>query len=219
MGRELGETDELFGRWWDIRSTRALGIASLSAVIVTFFIVQEASGRWPAVEEYAARWDRIRDGEPWRLITGSLLNYRGLPHIAANLAMLIVFGRTVERVIGPARTVAVFFVGGSLAWLAMFTGSPGSWGSGSSAGVTAILGCGAAVAVSHRAWRHRERRLYLVSVLITMAVILLVDLTSWGFAGHGGGFVAGYALGSLIQVGANRADLERIDNLPAQPRY
>jgi membrane associated rhomboid family serine protease len=52
----------------------------------------------------------------WTLITALFL-HSGMPHLLGNMVFLFVLGRTLERVMGQARFLIVFFTGGILSFI------------------------------------------------------------------------------------------------------
>jgi membrane associated rhomboid family serine protease len=52
----------------------------------------------------------------WTLFTALFL-HSGMPHLLGNMVFLFVLGRTLERIVGQARFLTVFFTGGILSFI------------------------------------------------------------------------------------------------------
>ena len=152
--------------------------------------------------------DLVRAGEWWRIITYAFL-HGGLLHIGFNLYSLTQVGPITEREIGRARFIVLYLLaaiggaGADIAWHAMFGTRP--LVVGASGAVFGLIGFG--ITYNHfsggRRGRH-ESRVYLQWALYSFA---------FGFAMqgvdnvcHAGGFIAGAALGWLIERSLRAGD-------------
>lgn len=121
--------------------------AIVMAAMVGVFMLQaidDVYGRGFITSRLALSGEDLRRGHVWQLITFQFL-HGGLMHLLFNLVGLWFVGRAVEQMLGPARFLWSYFVGGaaggilqavlSLAYPAYFGGSL----VGASAGIFALL--------------------------------------------------------------------------------
>jgi rhomboid protease GluP len=138
----------------------------------------------------------VASGQWWRLFTAMFL-HASLLHIAFNAYALWIFGQFVEAELGRARMLLLYFVSGFLASVTSYAFSAGA-GVGASGAIVGLLGVFIAYNLRRR---HSERaqanlRLALTLILINAlfgAVVHSVD--NWA---HGGGLVAGFVAGNVI---------------------
>ena len=84
--------------------TQTLLIANIAA-----YLLQTTAGA--GLVEYLALWPLDSGFAPWQLVTYSFLHDPGNPmHLAFNMLALYMFGSDLERVFGPRRMVAYYFV-------------------------------------------------------------------------------------------------------------
>jgi len=130
--------------------------------------------------------------EPWRLVTTAFV-HGGLMHILFNGYSLWVLGNLLERGLGSARFLTVFFastIAGSLAVLLL---GSSSFVVGASGG---IFGLFAALFVLNRGFRGNNVSL-LVIIGINLALGFIVPNVAW--EAHVGGLVAGFVVTTLLQ--------------------
>lgn len=130
--------------------------------------------------------------QPWRLLTAAFV-HGGLMHILFNGYSLWVMGNLLERSLGSARFLVVFFasvVGGNLAVLAF---GSSSFVVGASGG---IFGLFAALFVLNRGFRGNNVSL-LVIIGINLALGFILPNVAW--EAHVGGLLAGLGVTALIQ--------------------
>lgn len=88
--------------------------------------------------------------EPWRLLT-SIFLHGSVGHLVYNLFALILFGLILEKLIGTARFIAVFFVSGIFASIISF--ALGSYpGLGASGAIMGIIGALAIIRPMMSVW-------------------------------------------------------------------
>lgn len=88
---------------------------TLAAVLAAVFVAQLAFGATsiPGIVQMGATYPGlIEDGAWWALLSSTLLHL-GYLHIAANAAFVAIVGSRVEAVVGSARMLVIFFVGGT----------------------------------------------------------------------------------------------------------
>ena len=141
----------------------------------------------------------------------SMFLHAGWLHIGANMLMLWVFGRLLERQINSRRFVALYFASGTFAALAQFMVSPmsGLPMVGASGALSGVLGAAVCLAPSTRLWVSTPITLFIPVPMRLAALgviwmglqvlgLLLMDPIGGGiaYAAHLGGFLAGYGIGS-----------------------
>ncbi len=131
-------------------------------------------------------------GQAWRLVTAMFLHY-GVIHVGMNMVCLYQVG-IVERMLGRAEYLALYFASGLVGGLASLASHPQTVSAGASGAVFGMFGAFAAVMIVRRkriepgAWKRTMRSLGTFFVL-NLAVGLSVR--SIDLAAHLGGLVAG----------------------------
>lgn len=167
----------------------AIGI-TYAAQFVTGGIVTQALLYWPPFTAV----------EPWRMVTTMFVHSpSSIFHILFNAYSLYILGTLVERLIGPARFLTLFFlagIGGSVAvlWLSPMTAVVGASG--------AIFGLFGALFVIQRSFGGANVQLMIVLAL-NLVLGFVVPGISW--QAHIGGLVVG-ALVAWVLVGTRGAD-------------
>jgi rhomboid protease GluP len=119
-----------------------------------------------------------------------------LIHLAMNGYALWAFGNIVEKELGKARFLVIFFVGGLFASVASFTfGVPTVPGVGASGAIFAIFG-----AFVGYSWRRRDLAFYAGRIrnavtLIVINAIFSLSVPGIDWRAHLGGFVGGIVMG------------------------
>ncbi len=155
---------------------------------------------WPRGTWLLARFGSMRSkavdrGELWRLVSAGFLHVDGL-HFAVNLVGLLLVGRVVEAVFGPARTIALFVIatmgGTTLSWLVGGTASS----VGASGGIFGLMG-----AAVYFGWtrasdlpddvsRVLKRRL---TIIVVLNLLIGLPISVIDNHAHVGGLLAGVA--------------------------
>ena len=163
----------------------------------------EADPVLPAVAALGHLDRAIRAGQWWRLLTSWLL-HQGTWHLVGNVVFLVVLGRPVEAVWGPARTWLICVAAGLAgSLLALNAHTPVMVGA---SGVALGL-CGATLALGVRLWPRLTVPLRTLLVLAPLALLLLrLGSDAWLDASthlnpyaHQGGALAGFAMGLWLQ--------------------
>lgn len=192
---------------------------ALTAAMVAVFFAQQSVGGFTA--RFAIDPLAVRDGEWWRIVTGTFL-HANLLHLAANAYFGLSIGTRLERHIGTWRllaltTASMAGAGIAIVWL----------GSGPAVGFSGVLfGWLASWLAFHLTPRFPHlhfspamRTAYVQTVALNLFISLLPGI-SW--QGHAGGFVAGfcvaYVLGRQRKVLPERARAYRVmERGPARP--
>lgn len=194
-----------------------LATLSLMTLLSVMFAVENwygSSEDTQTLVELGALWPPyvIQYGEWWRLVTAILL-HAGWLHFAANMFVLFVLGRIVEATLGPLRTVAGFFVGGTASSAAVLAAM--EWGYteqailiGASGGIFALFGIEVAMQLAR--WRRSRdildrRRVILLAVVMLMQIVIDISMPEISMTAHLSGFAAGLLIGTLFVVTAPRS--------------
>jgi membrane associated rhomboid family serine protease len=133
-----------------------------------------------------------QDGSYWRLLTSAFLHV-SLLHIALNMFALFVIGPPVERLVGPARFLAIYLLsalgGGAAIYAFAAAGVPVVGASG------AIFGLFGACLVMVRQLGLDLR--YLVGTIV-VNFVFTISIPGISKLGHLGGFIAGLLAGLAI---------------------
>ncbi len=187
-----------FGRASDPIVTKVL--IGINAAVWLLMTVTGGSANSPAgpVFEQGATWGpRVAEGEWYRLVSGAFLHGSFL-HLAMNMFLLWLLGRSLEPVVGRMQFLglyAVSLLGGSLGVMMI---DPTAATVGASGAVFGLMG--AMVVLQLRAgqspWQSGIGTLVALNLVITFAV------PGISIGGHLGGLVAG-SLGALVLAGGH----------------
>jgi membrane associated rhomboid family serine protease len=141
----------------------------------------------------------VKAGQWWRLITVMFL-HASILHIALNAWALWLFGQFVESSFGRLRFLSIYFLSGFLASVTSYAfGSPCQIGVGASGAIVGLLG-------AFIAYNFRRRHLSLAQANLRWALMIIGINVLFGAAianvdnwAHGGGLVAGAALGTFAE--------------------
>jgi rhomboid protease GluP len=134
-----------------------------------------------------------RNGDAWRLVTAMFLHY-GLVHLGMNMVCLYQI-RFVERMLGRAEYLALYFATGLIGGLASLATHPNAVSAGASGAVFGMFGAFTGVMVVRRkqidpgAWQRTMRSLgtfFAINLVFGLAVSG-IDVTA-----HVGGLVVGF---------------------------
>lgn len=143
--------------------------------------LQADLGVWPAAV--------AANHEYWRLITAMFVHF-GVLHIAMNMYVLWVLGRYLERALGPARFVALYFICGIGGNVAVFLFSnPRGLSAGAS---TAVFGLFSAMFFINRKLGLSTSS---VVVMIVINLIFTFSVSNISIWGHIGGLATGILAG------------------------
>lgn len=138
----------------------------------------------------------VDEGQWWRCAS-SLFVHIGVSHLLLNCIAIWVIGRVAETMFGRVRTLAAFFVGGTVGAVASYLSMAAGIAAGASGGALGMLGAVVAELVLHRerysdAWRRG-----------VSGVLVVVGLAQFAadFAMHGGvhwAHLAGWLAGGVV---------------------
>ncbi|RYC11096.1 rhomboid family intramembrane serine protease [Nocardioides zhouii] len=135
----------------------------------------------------------VADGAWWQLITSNFTHVE-IWHVALNLFALYIFGPALEGIIGRARFLAVYLIGGlASSVLVLFLSGEHSSTLGASGALFALLG---ALLVTARKARLNSQ--WLVQNLTLGVIITVVGWRMISWQGHLGGFLGGLAAAAII---------------------
>ena len=139
----------------------------------------------------------ILAGEYWRLIT-PIFFHAGWLHFFFNMYALYIVGRQIERPLGYARFLMIYFFSGIAGGIASFLFNP-SYSLGASGAIFGLIGALAVFLYRHTRLLGPVGRSMLSNVVAIIVLNLLISFTPgidlWG---HLGGLVTGSALAWLI---------------------
>jgi membrane associated rhomboid family serine protease len=147
------------------------------------------------------------NGQAWRLLTAMFLHY-GIMHVGMNMVCLYQIG-IVERMLGRAEFLALYFAAGLVGGLASLATHPHAVSAGASGAVFGMFGAFAAVMivrraqVDPRAWQRTMRSLgtFFAINLVFGVAQSGIDLTAH-FGGLAVGFLGGFALAKTAKSAA-----------------
>ena len=141
----------------------------------------------------------VADGAWWRLVTSGFLHF-GVFHIALNMWVLWNVGPPLERALGRARYVALYFaalLGGSAGAMLV---SPNALGAGASGAIFGLFG--AFAAAMHRQGVNPFRTSIGTTLMLNLGITFLIPGISIG--AHIGGMIAGAICGWFMAPGRQR---------------
>jgi membrane associated rhomboid family serine protease len=140
-----------------------------------------------------------RNGQPWRLVTSMFLHY-GVIHIGMNMLCLYQV-RVVERMVGHAEFLALYFATGVLSGVASITRQPHAVSAGASGAVFGVFGVFTAVMIVRRAkfdpqvW---SRTMTSLGTFFALNLFIGLTATSIDMTAHVVGLIAGFVGGAAI---------------------
>lgn len=179
------------------------GLIAANLVMFAFELAQGASLGGPSPQEMIQLGGNFapltRNGQSWRLVTAMFLHYGAL-HVGMNMVCLYQVG-IVERMLGRAEFLALYFAAGLVGGLASLATHPHAVSAGASGAVFGMFGAFTAVMVVRReqmdpgAWRRTMR-----SLGTFFAVNLFFGLSQHGvdLTAHGVGLAVGFVGGFLL---------------------
>jgi membrane associated rhomboid family serine protease len=200
-GRPLPVRSPLPADGW--RPWVTYGLIAANVAMFAFEVASTASLSGPSSQQMIALGGNFgpltRNGEAWRLVTAMFLHY-GVIHIGMNMVCLYQIG-IVERMLGRAEFLALYFAAGLVGGLASVATHPHAVSAGASGAVFGMFGAFTAVMLVRRsqidpgAWQRTMR-----SLGTFFAINLGFGLTQSGidltahFGGLAVGFVGAFAL-------------------------
>ena len=182
-----------------IDQRRPVATYALIAVNVIVYVITAAQAKSvndpnssPVFQQGALAPDLVAAGQWWRLLTAGFLHL-SVEHIALNMISLYLLGGPLERLLGWARYLVVYFLsllGGSVAVLLLTGGT--SLTAGASGAIFGLMG---ALFVTFRRLRLDPRQLIIV-VVLNLIISFTVPGISW--QGHIGGLIVGAAAGAVM---------------------
>jgi rhomboid protease GluP len=173
------------------------GLIAANVMMFAFEVAQTESLGGPSSQQMIALGGNFgpltRNGEAWRLVTAMFLHY-GVIHVGMNMVCLYQIG-VVERMLGRAEFLALYFAAGLVGGLASVATHPHAVSAGASGAVFGMFGAFTAVMVVRRsqidpgAWQRTMR-----SLGAFFAINLMFGLTqrSIDLSAHFGGLAVGF---------------------------
>lgn len=135
----------------------------------------------------------VADGAWWQLVTSNFTHVE-IWHVALNLFALYAFGPALEGIIGRARFLAVYLLGGlASSVLVLFLSGTNSSTLGASGALFGLLGALLVVA--------KKARLNSQWLVQNLALAVLITVVGWrmiSWQGHLGGFLGGVVAAAII---------------------
>ena len=206
----------------EAETARTHALAAGGVPIVTALLVGVQVRIWwfahvPAIRESAVRrftnWTApaLDDGETWRMLTMGVLHTEFF-HVVLNMLWLAATGWNIERSLGRANLVTIYFasvVGGSL--LSMF-GSPATPSLGASGGIFGLVAASVVIgAVRPDILPARGRSLFGWAMLPYLLIMLYAGFQNDGTdnLSHLGGALIGSVLAVLLDAPASGRQIRR----------
>ncbi len=146
-----------------------------------------------------------RNGEPWRLVTSMFLHY-GVLHIGMNMLCLYQV-RFVERMVGRAEFLALYFATGVLSGAASIVRQPNAVSAGASGAVFGVFGVFTAMMIVRRAkfaphvW---SRTMSSLGTFFGLNLVIGLTQTGIDMTAHVAGLIAGFAGGYAVASAQER---------------
>lgn len=140
----------------------------------------------------------VEAGQWWRLLTSMFL-HAGIAHIAVNMIALYIFGSFTEEMLGRARFLVLYFVGGIAGGVAyLYFGNFDIPAVGASGAIFALPG--AILGFSLRRGTFSMQNPIIMQILVILAINLWIGFTipTVSNEAHIGGLVGGFVFGALV---------------------
>jgi membrane associated rhomboid family serine protease len=132
----------------------------------------------------------VADGGYFRMITAMFLHF-GIFHLLFNMVVLWMFGRVLERDLGPARFLTAYMLSGLAGSVAVYLFSYDTQTAGASGAVYGLFGL---MILINRKLKRDNSGIY---VLLGLNLALTLYM-GFSFAGHVGGLVGGAICGAIL---------------------
>ena len=177
---------------WLTLPDRCPASLTLIAITVAFYLAQISTQG--AVTDLGMLYGPlVQHGQWWRLLSSGFM-HGGLLHVAFNMYLLYVLGPQLERWLGSARFLLIYFgamLGGSLAVMMFGWGQATLGASGAALGLAGAMG----VALHARGVSPRQSPVMGLVVLNLALPLLVPGISFWG---HFGGILSGAFMGYLL---------------------
>lgn len=195
---------------WRLTGTRGLSVTvvliavNVLVFLATFSNVDEAAYEWGLfwlVRTGPTTYVGVGTGEYWRLLTSMFL-HGGIAHVAMNMLALYIFGIQMERIVGRLWFLALYLTTGVAAGVSFLLLSPKGFAVGASGAIFGLFGAMLALIIARR--HTTEGRAMLQQFIGLLVVNLLFSLMPGiAWQAHLGGFLAGFALGWVLDHSEN----------------
>jgi rhomboid-like protein len=185
---------------------------------------------WPVLPievmagHFLVSWSHLEAGRVWTLVT-AVFSHNMMFHIFVNMIVLVSFGPSLERLMGPARFLVFYLLAGVVGSLAhavvsaTLIGRPGQAALGASSAIAGVL-----LLFSLVFPRARVLFFFVVPVPAIVAALLFIGVDIWGLVaqiegeglpiGHGA-HLGGAAAGIAWFIARGRALRRRAGGLPS----
>lgn len=139
---------------------------------------------------------KIKKGEVWRLVTGSLLHI-GTPHIIFNIIAMLIAGCAVESELGAVRTLVCFFCSVLTSGLYMAFVFKLDEGEGASTGIFGMIAVFILLAVKNGTVLFSPLPVYalaLLAIYTATGIITNKTVISEHLSGFAGGLLSGFLI-------------------------
>ncbi len=172
-------------------ATDALVTKALIGANVVIYLIEASQGGGlnspggSIVDKWALYGPSVAQGDWWRLITAAFL-HASILHIALNMYVLWVIGGPVERYLGRARFLALYFVSGLAGSAGALVLTPTAVTVGASGAIFGILG-----ALLIIEWQTTGRLAGNAMTWIVINLALSFVISNISIGGHVGGLIGG----------------------------
>ncbi len=181
--------------------------------VIIFFIMEfvGATDSAASMIQYGAVYPTLikEGGEYWRFFTATLMHF-DFEHLLNNMVMLGVSGNILERALGKAKYLVLYFTAGIggclLSYLEMINSDVYAVAAGASGSIFGIVGALAWILVLHKG-RYETltgRGMIMMLILSLYYGASTGDVDNWG---HIGGFIMGFLL-SIIFYRRNTKEID-----------
>ncbi len=195
------------------RAVRRIGVYGWNNLIiaictVVFFLKKLFFGY--AIDYYLALTPALVLKMPWQIVT-AIFDHAGPWHLFINMIVLFFFGSELERRVGGANYLKVFFlsgIAGNLAFMAYgFYTNPYIMGLGASGAIFGVMGCLAIIAPNISViifpvpFPINIRWAILFFALYNLLLLPYVMQTGVAYMAHLAGLVVGLYMGKVLRLG------------------
>lgn len=175
----------------------------LAVIMVLLFALEQWWGGFDYVPTLVRMGANIQSkvlaGEVWRLVT-SIFLHGGYLHVFFNVYVLLVLGTFINRLMGNAAYLTLFFISGIAGSLTSVYLGHAEVSVGASGALWGLFGASAALVMRPSTLvsepiRKEIRRATLINIVINLAISFLPTIDLWA---HLGGGIAGFILGDLF---------------------
>ncbi|HNC64348.1 MAG TPA: rhomboid family intramembrane serine protease [Chitinophagales bacterium] len=150
------------------------------------------------------------NGQWWRIVTSNYIHI-GIWHILVNMYVLLIFGATLESIIGSKKFILVYLISGIFGSLGTLYFLPWTVSAGASGAIFGIIGTYLALATTKLFDKKAKKEV--LPTLILYVIISIIPDSETNIYAHAGGLFTGLIIGYFYSYTFPHIESEKKENL------